>query len=96
MTCCFFYFQVLDFFGCEVPVCAIGFDCLGELVQDGVNGNIFAKGEDLATLLFDLLKYDNDGRLHKLETYRKNIRGMARWKENWEECARKLIVGDSK
>ncbi|KAL3767469.1 hypothetical protein ACHAW5_006198 [Stephanodiscus triporus] len=87
--------KVLDFFGCEVPVCAIGFDCLGELVQDGVNGNVFANGEELATLLLDLLRYHNDGKLHKLETYRKNIRGMTRWKENWEECARNLIVGES-
>ena len=87
--------KVLDFFGCEVPVCAIQFDCLGELVQDGVNGNIFVDGEDLATLLFDLLRYHNDGKLHKLETYRDNIRGMTRWKENWEACARNLIVGES-
>ncbi len=87
--------KVLDFFQCEVPVCAVGFDCLGELVHDGVNGNIFADGEDLATLLFDLLRYQNDGKLHKLETYRKNIRGMTQWKENWEVCARNLIVGES-
>jgi beta-1,4-mannosyltransferase len=88
-------FQVLDYFGCEVPVCAIGFDCIGELVQDGVNGNIFASGEELATLLLDLLSYHIYERLHKLEAYKKNIRGMTRWKENWEECARSLIVGDS-
>jgi beta-1,4-mannosyltransferase len=87
--------KVLDFFGCEVPVCAIQFDCLGELVQDGVNGNTFVDGEDLATLLFDLLRYHNDGKLHKLEIYRDNIRGMTRWKENWEACARNLIVGES-
>ena len=63
--------------------------------QDGVNGNIFASGEELATLLLDLLRYHIDERLHKLEAYKKNIRGMTRWKENWEECARSLIVGDS-
>jgi len=92
--------KVLDFFGCEVPVCAIGFHCLDELVQDGVNGNIFTHGEGLSTLLLDLLRnynsYDNDGapKNDKLELYRNNIRGMTRWKENWEECARNIILGE--
>mmetsp|Transcript_14557 Transcript_14557/g.31648 ORF Transcript_14557/g.31648 Transcript_14557/m.31648 type:complete len:520 (+) Transcript_14557:156-1715(+) len=86
--------KVLDMFGCQVPVCAIGFDCLGELVKDGVNGKIFQDGEELANQLFGLLLgYPSDGTLNELEKYRVNIRGMTRWKENWEECARHLIVG---
>jgi beta-1,4-mannosyltransferase len=92
--------KVLDFFGCEVPVCAIGFDCLPELVQDGVNGNIFTSGDGLSTLLLDLLcnynSCNNNGTLKndKLDLYRNNIRGMTRWKENWEECARNIILGE--
>lgn len=87
--------KVLDMFGCQVPVCAIGFDCLGELVKDGVNGKIFHNGEELANQLFDLLLgYPGEGACNELEMYRQNIRGMTRWKENWEECARHLIVGD--
>jgi beta-1,4-mannosyltransferase len=85
--------KVLDMFGCEVPVCAIGFDCLDELVKDGVNGRVFCNGEELSRQLFDLLKgyplHDKE-----LERYRQNIRGMTRWKENWDECAKHLIVGD--
>eukprot|EP00984_Skeletonema_dohrnii_P006106 scaffold2168_cov131-Skeletonema_dohrnii-CCMP3373.AAC.10 len=30
----------------------------------------------------------------EMERYRQNIRGMTRWRENWDECARHLIVGD--
>mmetsp|Transcript_26720 Transcript_26720/g.64108 ORF Transcript_26720/g.64108 Transcript_26720/m.64108 type:complete len:511 (+) Transcript_26720:3-1535(+) len=87
--------KVLDMFGCHVPVCAIGFECLGELVKDGVNGKVFGGGDELATQLFDLLSgYPSDGTLNELERYRCNIRGMMRWKENWEECARHLILGD--
>ena len=98
--------KVLDMFGCQVPVCAIGFQCLGELVKDGINGKIFQDGNELANQLFDLLlgypsgggsndDDDDKGTRHnELERYRQNIRGMTRWKENWEECARHLIVGD--
>lgn len=91
--------KVLDMYGCQVPVCAIAFDCLRELVKDDVNGRIFKNGDELANQLFDLLvgfnaDNDNDGMMKsKLEMYRQNIRGMTRWKENWEECARHLIVG---
>lgn len=86
--------KVLDMFGCQVPVCAIGFDCLHELVKDGVNGKVFDNADELAHQLHDLLvDYPSDNALNKLEVYRRNIHGMKRWKENWEECARHLIVG---
>jgi beta-1,4-mannosyltransferase len=88
--------KVLDMFGCQVPVCAIGFDCLAELVKDGVNGRIFQDGDELANQLFDLLEgYPNkEGSGSELEKYKLNIRGMKRWKENWEESAQDLIVGE--
>jgi hypothetical protein len=68
-----------------------------------VNGRIFKDEEELAIQLYELLVgfYDNNGgddigrMRNKLDTYRQNIRGMTRWKENWEECARHLIVGDN-
>ncbi|KAL7494849.1 hypothetical protein ACHAWT_005724 [Skeletonema menzelii] len=85
--------KVLDMFGCQVPVCAIGFDCLDELVKDGVNGRVFCDGVELSRQLFNLLKgYPSE--VVELERYRQNIRGMTRWRENWDECARHLIVGD--
>ncbi|EED90915.1 beta-1,4 mannosyltransferase, partial [Thalassiosira pseudonana CCMP1335] len=82
--------KVLDMFGCQVPVCAIGFDCLGELVKDKVNGRVFTSDEELATQLFELLDRYPDNNDDELEKYRTSIRGMTRWKENWEECARHL------
>jgi beta-1,4-mannosyltransferase len=33
--------KVVDMFGAALPVAAVGFACIGELVQDGVNGRIF-------------------------------------------------------
>ena len=85
--------KVLDMFGCHVPVCALGFSCLSELVKDGINGRIFHTDIDLSEQLFELLEgYPNHDKGH-IEKYRRNIRGMTRWKENWEECARHLVVG---
>ena len=36
-------------FGSNLPVCAIDFACLNELVQDGVNGFVFQDGQQLAS-----------------------------------------------
>ncbi|KAL3793552.1 hypothetical protein HJC23_007292 [Cyclotella cryptica] len=69
--------KVLDMFGCHVPVCAIGFDCLAELVKDGVNGRIFQNADELSNQLFGLLKGypSKEGGGSELETYKLSIPG---------------------
>ncbi|TFJ86085.1 hypothetical protein NSK_002905 [Nannochloropsis salina CCMP1776] len=47
--------KVLDMFGCQVPVCAMGFPCLSELVRDNVNGFVFQTATELAVCLDTLL-----------------------------------------
>ncbi len=91
--------KVLDMFGCEVPVCAVNFPCLEELVQDGVNGCIFGthESEVLANQLYRLLNNDrssdDSGKIGgDLELFRNNIRGMVRWRENWKEQAHDIIL----
>lgn len=80
--------KILDMFGCELPVFAKNFSCLGELVRDGVNGLTFETPEDLARHIYRGFVVENgDG---VLESIRKNVKreNVARaglWDKQWRE-----------
>ncbi|KAJ7629348.1 mannosyltransferase [Mycena rosella] len=62
--------KVVDMFGCALPVCALDFDCLGELVKDGKNGLIFKDAAQLAEQIETLLTgFPNCPRLSDLRSY---------------------------
>ncbi|CAB4399266.1 UDP-Glycosyltransferase/glycogen phosphorylase [Rhizophagus irregularis] len=77
--------KVVDMFGCGLPVCAVGFDCLNELVRHNKNGLIFNNEEQLAEQLIDLFT-NYPANASKLESMRENVSEFQkdRWDTNWD------------
>ena len=73
-------------FGCGLPVAAIKFEALGELVKDGENGRVFEDSDGL----FEIIKEWFDGfpisckEEHNL--FRENLEEFRSlgWDENWD------------
>ena len=88
--------KILDYFGCEVPVCAYRFPCLNELVQDDVNGRTFEKADELSEILVELLEPLASSKrgdhlanhdFGELQRYSMQVQGQLLWSENWPKNA---------
>ncbi|XP_028913623.1 chitobiosyldiphosphodolichol beta-mannosyltransferase [Ornithorhynchus anatinus] len=84
--------KVVDMFGCCLPVCAVHFQCLHELVKHEENGLIFKDSEELTAQLKMLFSgYPNPA--GKLHLFRTNLRlsKQLRWDESWEQTVLPLL-----
>ncbi|XP_018325390.1 chitobiosyldiphosphodolichol beta-mannosyltransferase [Agrilus planipennis] len=81
--------KVVDMFGCGLPVCAIEFACINELVVDGKNGFTFKSSDDLSKIFINwFTDFPNSPKQKELnykfklelETFQ-----QLRWKENWDQ-----------
>jgi len=81
--------KILDMFGASMPVCAKGFKCLDELVQDGHNGLVFESSSQLTDQMHKLLR--NFPKSPLLENLRENVK-PGRWMENWLQNALPVIL----
>ncbi|KAJ3062248.1 mannosyltransferase [Podochytrium sp. JEL0797] len=80
--------KVVDMFGCGLPVCAVGYPCLNELVHHDVNGLVFADASELCQQLLRLFdgfsKMNHESELQVLARGTKAFQAE-RWPENWEK-----------
>uniref|UniRef100_A0A8C9P7X0 Glycosyltransferase subfamily 4-like N-terminal domain-containing protein n=1 Tax=Spermophilus dauricus TaxID=99837 RepID=A0A8C9P7X0_SPEDA len=85
--------KVVDMFGCCLPVCAVNFKCLHELVKHGENGLVFEDAEALAAQLQMLFSKFPDP-AGKLNQFRKNLREseQLRWDESWQRTVLPLVM----
>jgi beta-1,4-mannosyltransferase len=88
--------KVVDMFGAGLPVAALGFSCLPELVRHDDNGLIFRTAGELCAQLESLLDGFPDAQPSKgrLARLRRGVeRGLEnRWADNWNKCAAPLFL----
>lgn len=86
--------KVVDMFGCGLPVCAVGYQCLDELVKHGKNGCIFNSEQELCEQFIELFSDWTDTKSEsRLDRLRKGVKEFqaVRWQDNWNKNARKLF-----
>lgn len=81
--------KVVDMFGCGLPVCAMNFKCITELVRDGENGFIFDNEDELTDQIQNWFHNfpKNPEVISLKEKFSKNLDDFQafRWTENWEQ-----------
>ncbi|KAM8934182.1 chitobiosyldiphosphodolichol beta-mannosyltransferase [Pelodytes ibericus] len=89
--------KVVDMFGCCLPVCAVNFKCLHELVKHEENGFVFEDSRELSEQL-QILFSDLKSNSSKLKQFRKNLREskQMRWDESWDQTVLPVIRGSCK
>ncbi|XP_020577667.1 UDP-glycosyltransferase TURAN isoform X2 [Phalaenopsis equestris] len=77
--------KIVDMFGCGLPVCAVSFSCIGELVKDGENGLLFSSSSELADQLMMLFKGfpDKCDALKALQEGALARGSSSRWSAEW-------------
>lgn len=84
--------KVVDMFGCGLPVCAIQFECLHELVKHEENGLIFRDSMELTQQLKKLFQgFPSSKPL--LTSYRENLASFqrTRWDASWNKIVLPLL-----
>ncbi|CAO3599735.1 unnamed protein product [Absidia cylindrospora] len=82
--------KVVDMFGCGLPVCAVNFECLDELVVNEKNGMIFDSYDQLADQLMDLFVR----KPNQLDQLQKNViseYASLTWENQWKDILQKLF-----
>ncbi|XP_069502221.1 chitobiosyldiphosphodolichol beta-mannosyltransferase isoform X2 [Ambystoma mexicanum] len=84
--------KVVDMFGCCLPVCAVHFKCLHELVKHENNGLVFTDSKELAGQLKMLFSGFPSSK-SKMNTFRKNLQEnkSLMWEESWDQIVLPLL-----
>jgi len=81
--------KVVDMFGCGLPVCAVNFACLDELVKHNANGLIFKDEIQLSEQLQVLLR-GFPHHCQDLERFRQNLAAFQQFR--WNKCWTQTVL----
>jgi len=91
--------KVVDLFGCGIPVLALKYKAINELVKEEVYGLTFDDSRDLFHKLTELLRgFGKERQSHdrkiSIDRFRENITKIflkSRWETNWKQVAKPVI-----
>ena len=85
--------KVVDMYGCELPVCAVEFACVSELIDDRVTGLLFNNATQLAQHLMTLFHHypHNTTQLDAMRQHIHSKHGAERWHDNWLNVVQPII-----
>ena len=76
---------VIDMFGSGLPVLALNFVAISELIHDNKNGRIFNNSDELASLMLETVQ-TNPSLLQEYRTYVNDNRTS--WTDHWNQVAK--------
>ncbi|XP_071500504.1 chitobiosyldiphosphodolichol beta-mannosyltransferase-like [Diadema antillarum] len=84
--------KVVDMYGCGLPVCAINYKCINELVKHEETGLIFKDSSELSKQLQELL-INFPAEQEKLQQFRENLKTFQslRWEESWKRTVKPTL-----
>jgi beta-1,4-mannosyltransferase len=84
--------KVVDMFGCGLPVCAVNFPALHELIKHGDNGLIFNNSTELAEQISGLFsKFPTKIELEQFQKHIEENFNSLRCHECWEKKANPIF-----
>ena len=76
---------MIDMFGSGLPVLALNFVAISELIHDNKNGRIFNNSDELASLMLETVQ-SNPSLLQEYRTYVNDNRTS--WTDHWNQVAK--------
>ena len=85
-------------FGAGVPVCAVSFPALPELIQNGGNGIIFRTSSELSAHLFRIFcDFPRDqNSIRDLTKMKKKALSIGCWEDNWADVVKPIVLDSLK
>jgi beta-1,4-mannosyltransferase len=84
--------KVVDMFSAQLPVCAVYYKTIIELVKEGQNGFLFRNIDELNTILTRVIReYTYSKKCDDIDKYRENLKTKTDWITQWKNTCSDII-----